>query len=358
MHIHRHHLLLLFLLAAVAIIRYVPGAGEFYALNLYPFISATLSRISSSVSVSLDEIVALVGILWLIMTLVRGVKNAWKWWKIAGRTGEVVCWYVVWFYLGWGCNYFRDDFYTRMQVEPAEADNMAFMDFAIDFADSLNTNWERVYSLDGRCAYELDKEVVIAEIKEIYQKAPVRSGLCTPKEYQHPKNMLINWLYSASGVLGFVGPWVGESLLNEQLKPVQYPFTYAHELSHLLGISGEAEANYWAYAVCRQSESPFVRYSAYEGLLYHVMVNASMILSKDEYRQWVNSIHPQIIEQQKELAQFWQEQRIHWLDELQNMLLDFQLKGNRIPSGKANYSQVVQMVISCPPSSCRSKHSL
>lgn len=342
-------IILLLFLVLIACIRFIPGAGELYATQLYPHISASLSWVSSWFPFSLDEVVALIGIFLLIMTLITGIKRAWKWSKTVWRMAQIALWYVVWFYLGWGCNYFRDNFYQRMQVVPAEADNAVFMDFAMDFADSLNTNWERVYPFDGRCAYELNKEEVIVEIKEIYKKAPATSGLCTPKEYQQPKNMLINWLYSASGVLGFVGPWVGESLLNEQLQPEQYPFTYAHELSHLLGVSGEAEANYWAYAVCRQSESPFVRYSAYQGLLYHVMVNASMILSEDEYRQWVTSIHPQIIEQQRELAHFWQEQRIHWLDELQNVMQEMLLKGNRIPSGKANYSQVVQMVISCPP---------
>lgn len=333
----------------VVAIRYVPGAGEWYATQIYPYTSAALSWISSCVPFSLDECVALLGIFLLIMTLVQGIRDSWRWYKTVGKMAMIGLTYLVWFYLGWGCNYFRDNFYQRMQVAPAEADKEVFMDFATNFVDSLNTNWERVYPYEGHCAYELNKEEVIDEIKEIYKQAPALSGLCTPQEYQQPKNMLINWLYSASGVLGFVGPWVGESLLNEQLQPVQYPFTCAHELSHLLGISGEAEANYWAYAVCRQSASPFVRYSAYEGLLYHVMVNASMILNEEEYRQWVTSIHPQIIEQQRALALFWQEQRIHWIDELQNVLLDLQLKGNRIPSGKANYSQVVQMVISCPP---------
>jgi len=338
------------LLLLVAGVRYLPGAGEWYATQAYPLISRALSWGSSFFPFSVDECIALLGIFLLFKTLLMGLRRKWRWHRTLGRATLVCLTYLVWFYLGWGCNYYRDNFFQRMQVSPAEADQEEFLRFANAYTDSLNNYYLCVYcQQEPEYESNLNKETIISEIKALYQQVPPQAGICQPLDYQQPKTMLLNRLYSASGVLGFMGPWAGESLLNEQLLPVQYPFTCAHEISHLLGVAVEAEANYWAYAICTKSESPFVRYSAYFGLLYHVMVNASRILDENEYRKLVTRIRPEIFDQQKEVSHFWQEQRISWLDKTQDFLLDMQLKGNNIPSGKANYSQVVQMIISAPP---------
>lgn len=331
-------ILLIILLIIVACIRFIPGAGELYATLLYPHISAFLSWLSSLVPFSLDEVVALIGIFLLIMTLVTGIKRAWRWYKTVGRLCQIILWYVVWFYLGWGCNYFRDNFYTRMEVVPANAEKETFLRFANDYAEKLNHSWSDTY--------EIDQEQVVDEIKKLYRHLPPTSGLCIPKDYQYPKEMLLNRLYSAAGVLGFMGPWLGENLLNAELLPVQYPSIYAHELSHLLGVNNEAEANYWAYYVCTRSENPAIRYSGYQCLLPYVLSDARSLLSEDEYREYFLSIRPEIIQERREISAHWQEQRVELIDQLQDFLLDLQLKGNNIPSGTRNYNQVVSMIIS------------
>lgn len=332
-------ILLIILLIIVACIRFIPGAGELYATLFYPHISSFLSWLSSFVPFSLDEVVALIGIFLLIMTLVTGIKRAWRWYKTVGRLCQIILWYVVWFYLGWGCNYFRDNFYTRMEVVPANAEKETFLRFANDYAEKLNQSWSE--------AYEIDQEQVVDEIKSLYVRhLPPTSGLCVPKDYQYPKEMLLNRMYSAAGVLGFMGPWVGENLLNAELLPVQFPSIYAHELSHLLGVNNEAEANYWAYYVCTRSEHPSIRYSGYQGLLPYVLSNAMTMLSEDEYQEYFLSIRPEIIEERREISAHWQAQRIEIIDQFQNFLLDLQLKGNNIPSGTRNYNQVVSMIIS------------
>lgn len=331
-------ILLIILVIFIACIRFIPGAGELYATLFYPHISASLSWLSSWAPFSLDEVVALLGIFLLIMTLVTGIKRSWKWQKTVWRITRILLWYGVWFYLGWGCNYFRDDFYTRMEVTPAQGEKDVFMRFANDYAQNLNDSYIKIK--------EVNKGQVISEIKSLYRHLPPQTNLCAPKDYQQPKEMLLNWLYSASGVLGFMGPWMGENLLNKQLLPVQFPSIYAHEYSHLLGVNNEAEANYWAYYICTRSTNPAIRYSGYQCLLPYVLSNAMMILDEDEYRDYFNSIRPEIIQDRREISAHWEAQRVELIDKFQNLLLDLQLKGNNIPSGTANYNQVVRMIIS------------
>lgn len=347
-------IILAIMLIIIALIRFVPGAGEVYALKLYPHTSALLSRLSACCSFSLDECVAMVGILWLIVTLVKGIRQAVRWWKIVLKMGEILCWYLVWFYLGWGCNYFRNDFYLRMQIVPAQADKEVFMDFAQTYAEELNASWETLqketFGESGTACPKDDeaawKDTIITEIKALYHHLPAKAGLCLPQDYQQPKEMLLNRLYSASGVLGFMGPWMCENLLNADLMPVQYPSVYAHELSHLLGVNNEAEANFWAYYVCTRSSRPEVRYSGYLGVLPYVLSNAMMMLSEEEYREYFLTICPEVIEQRRAITAHWQARRIASVDHLQNLLLDLQLKGNNIPTGVTNYNQVVELIIS------------
>ena len=45
--------------------------------------------------------------------LKRRKKKSWRF--IVGREVELLAWVYIWFYLGWGLNYFRYDIYRRME---------------------------------------------------------------------------------------------------------------------------------------------------------------------------------------------------------------------------------------------------
>lgn len=78
------------------------------------------------------------------------------------------------------------------------------------------------------------------------------------------------WIYPAifeRGRIGCHGTVFAEAQVNEDVLPEQYPFTMAHEFAHLLGVGSEAEADYFAFLVCMQSDSDAMRYSGYFSLL-------------------------------------------------------------------------------------------
>ena len=255
-----------------------------------------------------------------------------------GREVELLAWVYIWFYLGWGLNYFRYDIYRRMEVEPAGYDEQAFRRFLASYTDSLNQSYT--------AEVKTDPERMQQEIKEIYRQVPSMYGLALPQDYQHPKQVWFNPFYSGVGVLGYMGPFFAESQLNEELLPVQLPFTYAHELSHLLGVSNEAEANYWAYRVCRSSKRPAVRYSAYFGLLPYVLVNASSVLTEEEFREWIKTIRPEVVKDYEYKRMYWNERYSTLLGEVQNKIYNLFLKGNNIPSGRKNYAEVIGILLS------------
>jgi hypothetical protein len=127
----------------------------------------------------------------------------------------------------------------------------------------------------------------------------------------------------------------------------QYPHTRIKRIEpHLLGVSNEAEANYWAYRVCRSSKRPAVRYSAYFGLLPYVLVNASSVLTEEEFREWIKTIRPEVVKDYEYKRMYWHERYSTLLGEVQNKIYNLFLKGNNIPSGRKNYAEVIGILLS------------
>ena len=133
--------------------------------------------------------------------------------------------------------------------------------------------------------------------------------------------------------------------MNKDVLTGQKPFSYAHELSHLLGVSNEDEANFWAYQVCRRSEIPEVRYSGYYSLLPYVLSNASRVLSEDEYKEYQRQIRPEILQQLIDQQNYWRSRYSKTLGNIQSRMYDAMLKGNKVSSGTRNYMQVIDLII-------------
>ena len=167
-----------------------------------------------------------------------------------------------------------------------------------------------------------------------------------PHEHPRVKTMLFTPFISMVGVTGSMGPFFCEFTLNGDLLPVNYPATYAHELAHLLGITSEAEANFYAYQVCTRSEAMGIRFSGYFSILGHVLGNAQRLLSEEEYTQLFKRIRPEIIELAKENQAYWAAKYSPVVGAVQEWIYDLYLKGNKIESGRQNYSEVVGLLIS------------
>ena len=328
---------LFLLLLYVWIVMSVPAMGEWYARHLYPFISFILSRISFLLPFSVGDVFIYGSIAGLLVYWGYALVKRRSWKRTLGHSIEYLLWVYVWFYLSWGLNYFRENFFSRTGTVYVEYSPEQFKQFLTVYTDSLNSSF---VAFD-----KIDESLVSAEIKDGYNMMDRRFGLNRPAAYLRAKPMLIPPLMSGVGVLGYMGPFFNEYNLNPRLLPVQYPFTYAHEMAHVLGISSEAEANLYAYLVCTQSKIPEIRFSGYFGLLSYVLENAYMLLSEDEFNQWRESISPEIRELYNRKVTFWQAQYSPFIGELQDTLYNWFLKGNNIPTGRKNYSEVVALLM-------------
>ena len=317
--------------------RYSVPMADFYAQKCYPVISAVLSRVASICPVSLEEVVVICFILAFLVVLIGSMIRKRGFFRWLGRTARVAMWLTVWFYLGWGNNYFRTPLYPRMGIERATFDKTEFERFLVRYTDALN-------DVAGS-AVPMDRGTLEEDVKAFYSEKVTGYGYVPIHHWQHVKEPLLNPLYSSVRVLGYMGPFFCESQLNLDLLETEYPFTLAHEMAHLAGVTSEAEANWWAFAYCRQASSPFVRYSGYLGVLPYVASNAAALLPEAEYAAWADRLEPVVKADYATSRDYWDGKKVKLVDDIQRWMMDLYLKSNHVPEGAKDYAGVVGIIM-------------
>ena len=252
-------------------------------------------------------------------------------------TSIITMWLVVWFYMGWGNNYFRTSLYERAGVERRQFDREEFNRFIDDYTEQLN--------LTSGAVLKTDRAELERDINVFYCQEPNRLGYTKLHKWQCTKRPLLNWLYSGVSVLGYMGPFFCESQLNLDLLETEYPSTLAHEKAHLAGVTSEAEANYWSFVYCSRSDDDGVRYSGYLHLLPYVIINARSLFTQQEYDEWIARVSPIAMNDYRKAHEFWQKKRIRILDEIQYRMMDTMLKSNSVSQGADDYIGVIGMII-------------
>lgn len=312
--------------------------GEWYAQRIYPMFYHSLSRFSSLFPFSIGDCFIYGSIAGLLIFLVYSLVKKENIGKAIRLIIEYLAWVYVWFYMAWGINYFRHSFFTRAEITPVAYSAENFRHFLTTYTEGLNASFCEVL--------EVDTPVIVREVKQNYRNLPSSYHLLPPTDYLRAKPMLISSLMSSVGVKGYMGPFFIEYNLNRQLLPIEYAATYAHEMTHTLGITNEAEANLYAYLVCTASDVPEIRFSGYFSLFSYVLGNAYRVLSPEDFEAWKTTIRPEVRNMYNEKVRHWQSLYSPWIGEIQDKVYNLFLKGNNISSGTENYAEVIGLLIS------------
>lgn len=329
------------LLLTIWVTQFIPAMGSVYYEEVYPYIAYCLSSVSRLVPFSIGELFiafSIAGLLFVYPIYLRCYKKkAWK--HILLNSIEYLAWVYVWFYIAWGLNYSQPNFYQRTNVPYTPFNQDAFMSFVNNYIEELNACYVDVN--------EIDEEQVRDEAVAGYNKIGSEFYIHAPF-HKHPKakRMIFTPLMSKVGVSGSMGPFFCEFTINGDVLPSQYPATYTHELAHLLGITSEAEASFYAYLVCTNSQVGYIRFCGYLSVMNHVLSNAYRLMAVEDYEELIRKIRPEIIELAKQNNSYWMEKYSPVAGDIQNWIYDLYLKGNKIQSGRKNYSEVVGLLIS------------
>lgn len=332
-------IVLVVLLLLVWLTQAIPALGDAYARSVYPVIAFCLSSFSRLIPFAIGDLFIFLSITGVIVYPIYGYIKKHPWKKIWLRDGEYLLWVYVWFYLAWGLNYSQPNFYQRTGIPYTAYTPENFSAFIDEYIKDLNASYVPVTAIN--------KELICQQAVKGYNQISDTLGVHRPF-HQSPrvKTMLFTPLISMVGVSGSMGPFFCEFTLNGDLLPSQYPSTYTHELAHLLGITSEAEANFYAYQVCTRSEARGIRFCGYFSILGHVLNNARQLMTEDEYQALLKQINPKIIDLLRANQEYWMAKYSPIIGDIQDRIYDLYLKGNRIESGRKNYSEVIGLLIS------------
>ena len=318
----------------------LPAWADAYSQTLYPHIARILSGFSNLFPFAVGDVFIGGSIAGLIAyPFYARLRSRKPWRHILLREGEYLAWIYVWFYLAWGLNYSQKGFYERTRVPYAAYNAEKFELFLNDYIARLNTSYTAVPA---------DKAQLAQEAFEAYNRlSEYPGGVHRPaRQRLRAKTMLWTPLMSKVGVTGSMGPFFCEFTINGDELPYDYPATYMHELAHSLGITSEAEASFYAYQACAMSNVAGIRFSGYFSVLGYVLGNARSLLDEEKYKEAVQRIRPEIIRLAQEDQAYWSEKYSPFIGHIQNWIYDLYLRGNRISSGRKNYSEVVGLLVS------------
>ena len=345
------YLVLGVLLGLVWLTQLIPALATFYSQTVYPCFSYILSSFSILFPFAIGDLFIFLSIAGIIIyPIYARLRKKTPWKKILLRDGEYLLWVYVWFYLAWGLNYSQKNFYQRTEIPYTAYTPENFQKFVNEYITRLNRSYTPINSIN--------RDLIREETVRLYKQLSDSLGVHRPPhDAPRVKTMMFTPFISMVGVTGSMGPFFCEFTLNGDLPPSQYPATYTHELAHLLGITSEAEANFYAYEVCTRSQVESIRFSGYFSILSHVLGNARRLMTAEEYTELFNRIRPEIIELARSNQTYWMAKYSPLIGNIQNWIYDLYLKGNKIESGRKNYSEVIGLLISYHASRAEEKSS-
>ena len=355
------HWILISLLVIITLVKVVPSWGITYARHIYPVIGRLLSPISGIIPFAVGDIFIAFSIVWCIVYPIYKREKA-----ALLRVVEYLLWVYIWFYLAWGLNYSQPNIFHRMGMKPAKVSEAKLREFAYQYADSINALSEERSVKSGLSEEQRMKskkndaleEKTAAEVLKGYQALGKENSMRTVSfvgdyginapfnQHPHVKTMVFSRLSSMAGVTGSMGPFFCEFTLNGDVRPHDYPSTYAHEFAHFLGIANEGEANFYSYIVCTASSDKKVKFSGYYHIFFHVLNNVFNILGEEEGEKYLKRIRPEIIQLAKNDRRYWLSKRCQALDAAQDFIFDLYLRGNHVAEGRKSYLGVIGLILS------------
>lgn len=331
--------------------RNVSGFAEFYAEGIYPFFVHTIGFINGLFPFAVGEmlifilILALViGIIVLIISLLENENK-----KKPGLIAlSVVLCTGVFIYSSYtffcGINYHRVPFSEKSGLAPSKYSAEELERLCIYIIENVNAAAEEIsYDEEGFMSVEAEgfdmKTECVKAMEEVGKEYSALSGF-----YPTPKGVIVSEFMSMCKIMGIYDPFTIEANYNVNAPDFSIPFTVCHELSHLKGFMREDEANFIAYLACRESDSPYLRYSGFSEALIYAMGQYYSAAGAEKYTELYMTIHPAVIKEMQNNNKYWSQYETP-VAEISNKVNDTYLKNQGQDEGVKSYGRFVDLMI-------------
>jgi len=151
--------------------------------------------------------------------------------------------------------------------------------------EKLNPLSEQIPSLrDGSTALPMTTDELSTELSICYDRLREKYSFADSFP-SRIKPLVISPLMTYTHLSGIYSFFTGEANLNTNYPDFVNAFTAAHEMAHQRGVSREDEANFTAFLVMLESDSDYIRYSAYLNMYQYL----SGALYSADYDLWYDA---------------------------------------------------------------------
>ncbi len=305
-----------------------------YSQTLFPVIASVLSFLSKWVSFSVDDafyvLLAVFLVILIILVLLRKIKFG-RFLLIIVQTLAIV---YISFYWFWGFNYFRSGINDRLNIAKAKPDTIEFVKVFEDLIRKTN---------DSYCTFDsITYPEVDSLVEASYKKNASFLKIGYPQGTRKPKPITLSNFFAKASIAGYYGPFFSEVQVNDSLLAIEYPQVLAHEFAHQMGVTSEAEANFYSWLVCSESDSKPLQYSANISMLNYFLSQGKRLRN---FPDLVHQIRKPVIEDIRKVQKHWERMRNENIDKVAGKVNDVYLKTNKIEKGIEDYFGVVQFVM-------------
>lgn len=311
-----------------------------YSRGIFPDIARVLVPLTNALPFSLAALLLVALPVVFIVTLVKSFKRlSFQTWLIRslGRTFTASLILYALFVLTWGANYERASVETQFNLSPPNlSPRSVSQNDVAELTRDLQRMLERHQSADPNIDNALS--AVRRELLSLnFEATGVR-----PTLPQDVKRLPAGSLILSGGASGVVSPWTLEPHIDAALSATDQVAVGAHELAHILGYAGEADADFIGALAGLNALDDFANYAT----ALRLWSSANWQLPADVARANYNRL-PEKVKQDYEamLAPYRRYRLPEPLRNAQRDIYDRYLKTQGVTSGVKDYSRVVDLLV-------------
>ena len=312
---------------------------EWYSRGLYPRINHLLAPMFGASSVTWTGIAIIGAVALLIIRAVRrGIRRRRDG---KGRTTRALLqlrdallvgiFVYAWFLLTWGLGYRREPIEQRLDLGAAPVTTAELSD--------LTDRMVALAVTDSPREDERDIDRALSSIRAAMREVVRRwdgwePALTNPK--RPPAGLML-----ATGTLGAISPWLLEAHVDGALPPTSAISVAGHELAHVAGYCGEADADLLGFAAGLEADDRFARYATVIGILRHLRRG----LSDERWRDVLSRLPPRAQADIDEVARAVKAHRWERLSSMRATVYDSYLRSQGVEAGLRDYDRGVGLLL-------------
>ena len=215
-----------------------------------------------------------------------------------------------------------------------DVERTEYIDIYNYFADDINLCISELeFNEDGSVKLNKSLQDIAKEVKKAYQ---IVTDDYFSSHNGAVKPMLSSFIYREFQITGVTFSPFAEANINTLNTTGDIPFTVAHELAHTKGVMREDDANILALYVCLNSDSPLLRFSAYNRYFSSMRVMGSGTYLTTEERQQLTAIDPAFNKYIAYERKYYEDHDLlqHFADWINNLYI----KSSGVEEGTSSYS--------------------